>query len=39
MTCYQSHLLAHLLKMKIPQVGKILKEQDVKIVKCQLGLF
>lgn len=39
MTCYQSHLLAHLLKMSIPQVGKIVKEQDVKIVKCQLGLF
>jgi len=39
MTCYQSHLLAHLLKMPIPQVGKIVKEQNVKIVKCQLGLF
>ncbi|MFP4198612.1 MAG: hypothetical protein ACOC4L_00335 [Halanaerobium sp.] len=39
MTCYQAHLLADLLKMSVPQVGKIVKEQDVKIVKCQLGLF
>ncbi|RCW51650.1 MULTISPECIES: P-loop NTPase family protein [Halanaerobium] len=39
MTCYQAHLLADLLKMSVPQVGKIVKEQDIKIVKCQLGLF
>ncbi len=39
MTCYQAHLLADLLKMSVPQVGRIVKEQDVKIVKCQLGLF
>ncbi len=39
MTCYQAHLLADLLKMSVPQVGKIVKEQNVKIVKCQLGLF
>jgi len=39
MTCYQAHLLADLLKMSVPRVGKVVKEQDVKIVKCQLGLF
>lgn len=39
MTCNQAFLLADLLKMKVGQVGKIVKEQDVKIVKCQLGLF
>jgi len=39
MTCYQSHLLAELMKLSVGQVGKIVKEQDVKIVKCQLGLF
>jgi molybdopterin-guanine dinucleotide biosynthesis protein len=39
MTCYQAHLLADLLKMSVPEIGKIVKEQNVKIVKCQLGLF
>jgi len=27
------------MKLSVGQVGKIVKEQDVKIVKCQLGLF
>ena len=39
MTCNQSFLLADLLKLRVGQVGKIVKDQDVKIVKCQLGLF
>ena len=39
MTCYQAHLLADLLKLSVGQVGKIIKDQDVKVVKCQLGLF
>ena len=39
MTCYQAHLLAELMKLSVGQVGKIVKEQNVKIVKCQLGLF
>jgi len=39
MTCNQAFLLADLLKISAGQVGKIVKEQGVKIVKCQLGLF
>lgn len=39
MTCYQAHLLADLLKMSVGQVGKIVNNQGIKIVKCQLGLF
>lgn len=39
MTCYQAHLTAELLKISVPQFGKVVKEQDVKIIKCQLGLF
>ncbi len=39
MTCNQAFLLADLLKLRVGQVGKIVKDQDVKIVKCQLGLF
>ncbi|KXS49411.1 hypothetical protein SAMN04488598_10474 [Halanaerobium congolense] len=39
MTCYQAHLLADLFKMSVPRVGKVVKEQNIKITKCQLGLF
>jgi len=39
LTCYQAHLIAELLKISVPQFGKVVKEQDVKITKCQLGLF
>lgn len=39
MPCYQTFLLANLFKMPVGQIGKIVKEQNVKIVKCQLGLF
>ncbi|MEC9489488.1 MAG: hypothetical protein UMU04_00940 [Halanaerobiales bacterium] len=39
MTCNQAFLLADLLNISVGQIGKIVKEQDVKIVKCQLGLF
>jgi molybdopterin-guanine dinucleotide biosynthesis protein len=39
MPCYQTFLLANLFKMPVGQIGKIVKEQGVKIVKCQLGLF
>ena len=39
MTCNQAFLLADLLKIKVSQIGKTVKEQDVKIVKCQLGIF
>lgn len=39
MTCYQAHLLADLLKKSVSEIGKIVKEQDVEIVKCKLGIF
>jgi hypothetical protein len=39
LTCYQAHLIAELLKISVPQFGKVVKEQEVKITKCQLGLF
>lgn len=39
MTCYQAHLLAELLKISVGEVGKIVKNQNVEIVKCKLGLF
>ena len=39
MTCYQAFLLADLLKMPVGEVGKTLREQDVEVAKCQLGLF
>lgn len=39
MTCYQANLLADLLKTSVPEIGKIVKEQSIKITKCQLGLF
>lgn len=39
LSCYKAHLLAHLFDLKVGQVGKIIKEQDVKVTKCQLGLF
>jgi len=39
LTCYQAYLIAELLKISVPQFGKVVKEQDVKITKCQLGLF
>lgn len=39
MTCYQAFLLADLLKMPVGEVGKALREQDVEVAKCQLGLF
>jgi molybdopterin-guanine dinucleotide biosynthesis protein len=39
LSCYKSHLLADLLGLKVGQVGKIIKEQEVKVTKCQLGLF
>jgi molybdopterin-guanine dinucleotide biosynthesis protein len=39
MTCYQAHLTAELLKISVPRFGKVVKEQNVKIIKCQLGLF
>lgn len=39
LSCYKAHLLAELMGLKVGQVGKIIKEQDVKVTKCQLGLF
>jgi len=39
LTCYQAYLIAELLKISVPQFGKVVKEQDVQITKCQLGLF
>ena len=39
LSCYQAHLLADLFHLKLGEVGKIVKEQDVKITKCMLGLF
>jgi molybdopterin-guanine dinucleotide biosynthesis protein len=39
LSCYKAHLLAALLGLKVGQVGKIIKEQEVKVTKCQLGLF
>lgn len=39
MTCYQAHLLAELLKKSVAEIGKIVKEQKVEIVKCKLGIF
>lgn len=39
LSCYQAHLLADLFDLKLGEVGKIVKEQDVKITKCMLGLF
>ncbi len=39
LSCYKAHLLAALLGLKVGQVGRIIKEQEVKVTKCQLGLF
>lgn len=39
LSCYQSYLLANLLKIPVGAVGRIIKEQEVKVTKCQLGLF
>jgi len=39
LSCYKAHLLAKLMGLKVGQVGRIIKEQDVKVTKCQLGLF
>ncbi|RQD74796.1 MAG: hypothetical protein D5S01_06250 [Halanaerobium sp. MSAO_Bac5] len=39
LSCYQAHLLADLFNLKLGEVGKIVKEQDIKIIKCMLGLF
>jgi molybdopterin-guanine dinucleotide biosynthesis protein MobB len=38
-SCYKSHLLAKAMGIKIPRIGRIIREQQVKITKCQLGLF
>lgn len=38
-TCNQAFLLADLLKMSAGEIGKTIREQDVEIVKCQLGIF
>ncbi|MFW6294770.1 MAG: hypothetical protein ACOC1M_03500 [Halanaerobium sp.] len=39
LSCYKAHLLAELMGLKVGQVGKIIKDQDIKVTKCQLGLF
>ncbi|MGM0603451.1 MAG: hypothetical protein ACQESS_09070 [Bacillota bacterium] len=39
LTCYQAHLLADLLKINVGRVGKIIHDQNIKLKKCQLGLF
>lgn len=39
LNCYQAFLLADLFKIPVGLVGKTIKEQGVKVTKCQLGLF
>ncbi|SFL43495.1 hypothetical protein [Halanaerobium salsuginis] len=39
MTCYQAFLLADLFQLDIRQLGRIMREQEVELVKCQLGLL
>ncbi len=39
LTCYQAHLLADLLTRPIPEIGLLIDKSDIKVKKCQLGLF
>ncbi|MGM0446303.1 MAG: hypothetical protein ACQEQH_07820 [Bacillota bacterium] len=39
LSCSQAHLLGNSLGIKLKKIGKIIKEEDIKVTDCQLGLF
>lgn len=39
LSCSQAHLIGDSLGINLKKIGKMIKEKDIKVSNCQLGLF
>lgn len=39
LSCSQAHLIGNSLGINLKKIGKMIKDEDIKVTNCQLGLF